>query len=315
MNYFHQENAQVFFNFLIITRLFLIELFLFFLIKNKFSRFSMLKGEITKLNTVSPPKKIVVFDLDETLGYFTELSIFWNALENYYGVNLFNEQFYEVLDIFSEFLRPNIIDILNFLKDKKINKECDQIMIYTNNQGPKTWVYMISNYFNAKMGYKLFDKIIAAFKVNGKILEINRTSHDKSVEDLVRCTKIQGDTEICFIDDQYHPLMVNENVYYINLNPYVFTIPFAEMAERYYDLSQVNLKKEIDKSRFKQIIIDYMSRYQLRIKEKSVDEMNAEKVLSKQIIIQLDIFFKKKKKHSPTKRKRNIKYNSTRKKI
>ena len=279
MHYFHNENnyyilnsyidyPQLLLNFLLITRLFLIELFLFFLIKNKFSRFSMSNGEITKLIPVSPPKKIVVFDLDETLGYFTELSIFWNALENYYGVNLFNEQFYEVLDIFSEFLRPNIIDILQFLKEKKINKECDQIMIYTNNQGPKTWVYMLSNYFNDKISYKLFDKIIAAFKVNGKIVEINRTSHDKSVEDLVRCTKIQSDTEICFIDDQYHPLMNNDNVYYINLKPYIFTIPFPEMADRYYELNKYNLKKEISKISFNQAITNYMNRYNIRIKEK-----------------------------------------------
>ena len=27
--------------------------------------------------------KIVVFYLDETLGYFTELGIFWDSLENY----------------------------------------------------------------------------------------------------------------------------------------------------------------------------------------------------------------------------------------
>jgi hypothetical protein len=109
--------------------------------------------------------------------------------------------------------------------------------------------------------------------------------------------------------------MVNENVYYINLNPYVFTIPFAEMADRYYDLNKTNLKNEINKTAFKQIILDYMNRYNIRIKEKSVDEINAEKVLSKQIIIQLDVFFKKKKPHSTTKRKRNIKYNLTRKKI
>jgi hypothetical protein len=275
----------------------------------------MLNGEITKLKSISPPKKIVVFDLDETLGYFTELSIFWNALENYYGVNLFNEQFYEVLDIFSEFLRPNIIDILKFLKKKKINKECDQVMIYTNNQGSKSWVYMLSNYFNDKIGYKLFDKIIAAFKVNGKIVEINRTSHNKSVEDLVRCTKIQNDTEICFIDDQYHHLMNNDNVYYINLKPYVFTISFSEMADRYYDLNNYSLKKEISKISFNSIITNYMNRYNITIKEKSLDEMNAEKVLSKQILIHLEEFFKKKKLHSTTKRKRNIKYNLTRKNL
>ena len=27
--------------------------------------------------------KIVVFDLDETLGYFTEFGIFWDSLSNY----------------------------------------------------------------------------------------------------------------------------------------------------------------------------------------------------------------------------------------
>ena len=27
--------------------------------------------------------KIVVFDLDETLGYFTELGIFWDCLKKY----------------------------------------------------------------------------------------------------------------------------------------------------------------------------------------------------------------------------------------
>jgi hypothetical protein len=27
--------------------------------------------------------KIVVFDLDETLGYFTQFGIFWDSLKNY----------------------------------------------------------------------------------------------------------------------------------------------------------------------------------------------------------------------------------------
>ena len=46
---------------------------------------------------------------------------------------------------------------LKYILQKKKEDKCKYIMIYTNNQGPKTWVYMISNYFNAKMGYKLFD--------------------------------------------------------------------------------------------------------------------------------------------------------------
>ena len=190
---------------------------------------------ITIMPDTAKPLKMVVFDLDETLGSFIEISMFWEALERYYGYNLLDSRFYEVLDLFPNFLRPKILIILDYLKDKKEKKSCDHLMIYTNNQGPKSWVKMISDYLNQKVGYKLFDKIIAAFKVKGKIIEIGRTSHNKSVEDLVRCTKIPINTEICFIDDQKHPLMIEDNVYYINVKPYEYSMPFDEMAEIYYN--------------------------------------------------------------------------------
>ena len=83
------------------------------------------------------PYKVVVFDLDETLGCFIEISIFWNALEKYYGHNLFSNNFFEILHIFPDFFRPNIFNILDFIHKKKISKKCNKIIIYTNNQGEK----------------------------------------------------------------------------------------------------------------------------------------------------------------------------------
>ena len=41
-------------------------------------------------------------------------------------------------------------------------------MIYTNNQGPPGWIDHIKEYFEAKISYKLFDQVVAAFKINGK---------------------------------------------------------------------------------------------------------------------------------------------------
>ena len=35
--------------------------------------------------SINNPNNIVVFDLDETLGYFFELSIFWNAVNKYFN--------------------------------------------------------------------------------------------------------------------------------------------------------------------------------------------------------------------------------------
>lgn len=283
----------------ILISIFLILIHIYFSEKNIFSHFSIFNTQ--KMLKNAKPNKIIVFDLDETLGCFTELSIFWNALENFYGLNLLNESFYEIIDLFYDFLRPNILNILEYVKDKKLNNECDKIMIYTNNQGPKSWVNMISNYFNNKLGYKVFDNIIAAFKISGKIIEFNRTSHDKSVEDLIRCTRISQNTEICFIDDQYHPLMNMDNVYYINVKPYFYSMPYEEMAEKYYNKykDNINVKKE----EFVTYIVNYMKQYNYPVKNKSPDENELDKIISKKIVIHLEEFFKKDKKQNTRKRK------------
>lgn len=278
---------------------FFIIIHIFFSEKNIFTWFKSFNAN--KMIKSAKPNKIIVFDLDETLGCFTEIGIFWEALENFYETNLLNESFYDVIDLFSDFLRPTILNILEYVKNKKINNECDKIMIYTNNQGPKSWVTMISNYFNNKLGHKVFDNIIAAFKNNGKIIEFNRTSHYKSVEDLIRCTHINPNTEICFIDDQYHPLMNVNNVYYINAKPYIYSMPYEEMAEKYYNHQKDNIK--VKKEEFINFIINYMKQYNYPIKNKSNDETELDKNVSKKILIHLEKFFKKDKKQNTRKRK------------
>ena len=168
--------------------------------------------------------KIVVFDLDETLGYYVEFGMFWDALKNYIktqniSINTDQLLFNKVLDLYPEFFRPNIINILNFLKQKKRVKHCHKLMIYTNNQGPDEWAQQIQAYFETKLNYKLFDQIIKAFKIKGKHVELCRTSHMKNHKDLISCTKIPETTEICFLDDVFHPGMVDDRIYYINVKP------------------------------------------------------------------------------------------------
>ena len=255
--------------------------------------------------------KIVVFDLDETLGSFNEMGIFWETLEKYYGHTLVEDKLFEVMDLFQEFIRPNIFNILEYIKEKKLSGECDQVMIYTNNQGPKSWVKMISEYFNSKLDFTIFDKIIAAFKVKNKIVEMCRTSHNKSVEDLVRCTKIPADTEICFIDDQRHSLMEQDNVYYINVKPYVYNLPFEEMALRYFnkflDKDRDNDKdkdNDNNKDKFINFIVSSMKKYNFTVINKTTVEQNADNVISKQLLIHLEEFFIK-ERHKHIKRKQN----------
>ena len=244
--------------------------------------------------------KIVVFDLDETLGYYVEFGMFWDALKEFIKThnipiivdqNLFNK----ALDLFPEFLRPNIINILNYLKQKKSAKHCHKLMIYTNNQGPDEWAQQIQSYFETKVNYQLFDQIIKAFKIRGKQVEICRTSHMKNHTDLIRCTKIPETTEICFLDDVFHPGMVDDRVYYINLKPYVYDLPFEIMIDRFIKSGIIDLNKNVNVTEveFTKDMLSYMKRYNHDYVEKTKEAQNVDKILSKKILQHLQTFFNK----------------------
>jgi len=238
--------------------------------------------------------KIVVFDLDETLGYFVELGMFWNALTEYIKYkkivqNIDQDLFNSILDLYPEFLRPNIVDILNYLKKKKEKKHCNKLLIYTNNQGPPEWANYIIKYFEKKINYKLFDQIIAAFKVQGKKVELCRTTHMKTHSDLIKCTKIPNETQICFIDDVYHPDMKNDKIYYINVKPYIHDLDFNEMITRFLKSNVLNDHKE--DVICKTFILQIMKKYNYIFIEKTNEAQNIDKIISKKILEHLRTFF------------------------
>jgi hypothetical protein len=236
---------------------------------------------------------VMVFDLDETLGHFSQLYVFWSLFTNY--INNSDELlFFILLDSFPKFLRPNILNILKNIKQKKEKKLCNYVMIYTNNNGPKSWAIMIQNYFHYKLKYQLFDKIIGAFKVHGQIIEVCRTSHGKSMKDLINCTKLPSNSQICFIDDQIHSEMHNENVLYINLKPYSHNINFLTMASKTYDKMYSYFPKNKNKEDFINYIATNSQDYKLEYLTKSKVEYNIEMVFSNVLIKKIDAFFNSK---------------------
>jgi hypothetical protein len=253
--------------------------------------------------SLSKPDKIVVFDVDETLGYFTQLGIFWEALNAYYknqgdDDNILKSQqtqqelFNTLIDIYPEFLRVNILAILNYLKRKKEKKKCKHIMIYTNNHASKDWINLITNYIHEKINYKLFDRVIRAFKVNGKIIEMCRSTNEKTTGDLFNCTKIPHDSQICFLDDVYYSNMVDENVYYIKLKPYTYNLPFQEMIQRFVVCKYG--KKIHDQDSFVNFIITFIGMYNFVYVKKNEKDYELDKIVSKKIMIHLQTFFDKK---------------------
>tara|TARA_B100001059_G_C17782407_1_gene555027 strand:- start:586 stop:1578 length:993 start_codon:yes stop_codon:yes gene_type:complete len=205
--------------------------------------------EPPKKVTYKLPEKVVVFDLDETLGSFGDLYILWSGVKH---IHKNFEQFDKLLDLYPEFFRYGIMTILEFLYEKKKTKECSKIFLYTNNRCSKEWVQYICKYFQTKIHetqkkgdilIPLFNKLICAFKINNQKIEKCRTTHRKTYTDLVRCAMLSQDTEICFIDDLVHEDMKHSRVYYICPTPYYHTLTGKEIIERFCETKWFIKKK------------------------------------------------------------------------
>ena len=183
------------------------------------------------------PEKIIVFDMDETLGSFADLYIIWKGIHQ---VCPECKHFYELLDLYPEFLRYGMLTILEYLYDCKLKKLCHKMFIYTNNQCSGKWVNLISDYLEKKIKQshpkpskkKLFDKIICAFKINNKTIEECRSSHHKKIDDFLKCAMITDNADICFIDDVEYPLMKSSKVYYICPRSYTHHLKTFEIIKR-----------------------------------------------------------------------------------
>ena len=200
--------------------------------------------------------KVVVFDLDETIGCFSDLYLIWTAIFNtgiYKGPtnpHIVQTIFNELLDLYPEFLRYGILHILDFIRTKIQNGESHCIYLYTNNQcnfiacpesrddkqtSPTEWVIMIIVYLNMKIGATntIFAKPICAFKIGSRIIEPLRESRRKTHSDLLKCAVLPKNTEICFVDDAYHSQMVHNKVYYVQPPPYVHELSQTAIIDRF----------------------------------------------------------------------------------
>lgn len=200
------------------------------------------KKNFSDTESNKPSKKVIVFDLDETIGSFADLKLLWDM----YLPHMQTQTNFDCLfDLYPEFLRYGILSILEFLFHKKKSGECSKIMIYTNNQYSPIWPELIIHCLNRRLSdivgepVELFDQIICAFKVNNRIVEIGRTTHKKTYSDFIRCTMLSKSTEICFVDNTGYNSMKCDRVYYIQPRAYTHSISGAQIAERFLTLADI----------------------------------------------------------------------------
>ena len=209
--------------------------------------------------------KVIVFDLDETLGSFNELTQLWICLEKIKELfNIFldlnQDYFNRLLDLYPEFIRYGIITIFEFLNHKKMNKECHKIFIYTNNIYSKDFPEKIKNYIDYKLNtVDLIDKNICAFKINNVIIEHLRTTYKKTYSDFIRCSILPKTTEICFIDNTYYNKMKHDKIYYIQPRPYFHNLDNKQIIDRFINSGQFEeITKQLTNDEKIDIIKDFL---------------------------------------------------------
>jgi hypothetical protein len=270
------------------------------------------KGEIYTKNKKRSKIKSIVFDLDKTLGDFTDLYILWKGIKEYTkNKNEIQHIFNEILDLYPEFLRCGILNILEFIKNKKERKKINKIFLYTNNRcSDKRWLENLTKYFDYKLEYNnFFDKIICAFKMNNKILNVNK--HEKNLKFLINCTMIPKNTELCFIDNTYHKEMVKERIYYIQPYDYNHNLSKTIIINTFLRSYICNRIIE-NKNSFKKFLLEWFNLNKTN-RNKYILSNNECIEITKKILFHVKEFFYISNNNSKTRKYRKITGNFTRK--
>lgn len=232
--------------------------------------------------------KIIIFDLDETIGFFGEIYTFFCAIKHYFSVYSNTEYKDEdvigyLIDIFPELLRPGILNILRKLSRHKINNHSlFYIYIYTSNKLHETWANNIKKYLNNKTRCNIFHEVV----FNGTPKK-NKLVHNKSIEDFSKQSKIETNNDFCFIDNNYHPYMIKPNIHYIHLNNYICYISVNQLIQRtlvsttigkYISYKTIFIKeiKTYYKNLFSKRVLNYLN----SDRRKPKDEISLDKQIS-----------------------------------
>jgi hypothetical protein len=244
----------------------------------------------------------IIFDLDETIGHFSKYSVFEKYISEAYPIFKERSNKLNLLGTYPELFRPNMINIFKYLvKKKRELKNRLKIILFTNNQGGKSWYSAIIEYIHTYIGYPLFDNMVGPYMIGNNQIEYMRTSHVKNIEDLVRggIIKDVDKSYILFFDDQNHNDMRHKRVEYFMNSQYHDNTSFMDMYKRFLKKFNVKKNKELE---------NVFNDINQHIDDKPIYDYENE---GKKMLKAIKHFFHK--NNNKTRRKQNISNNRTRK--
>ncbi len=144
--------------------------------------------------------------MDETIGALAAFAKYVHEMSPYLVTSTL---FCHLLERNPLYLRPGMLEILRFLTSNRRLGRC-RLVLYTNNPNSH-WVKLVRHYLETK-GVS-FDHVIDG-------VDKRRSGLAKCVPDLLECTRLPKNSQFFFVDDQFHPGMVHDQVRYFRIAPY-----------------------------------------------------------------------------------------------
>lgn len=183
-------------------------------------------------------KKILVFDLDETIGYFSQMYAIVNKFEEINRIKLNSQEIIQLLEYFHKVFRPGIFTYIAYLVILK-KKYKSLFVLYTNTHLSDKWIMAIVKVINKHANSVFFDKFIT-------LKSICRISVAKTLNDLVCCLRISNqEFNYMVLDNVYHHKLNTETCVYKIVKSFVYIYENKDVWIYLHTLKSIELSKQV----------------------------------------------------------------------
>lgn len=220
-------------------------------------------------------KKCIIIDLDETIGYFSQIYYLIKKFENMNNMKFHKKDYDKIFSTFECIFRPGIFVLLAYLKILKV-KYSLKVILYTNSKLSLEWINILLFYINKRINcIQLFDYVIT---INNRL----RKSLKKNFDDIFNCCKeVSVGYIFMIIDNEYHEdldkyysnyikLSTYKN-YYKNIDIYIFLMELKEY-NILIKISDNNLKNNLIYKTARSDIIKLFSNIKNFVSSNIIDE-------------------------------------------
>jgi len=162
--------------------------------------------------------KNIVFDFDETIGYFEQIIDIIRHTKKTSKIEVF-----EFFNLFPLVFRTNIFDIFYYIVRLKKEKKIKSVILYSNNNNDVFIEYVLS-YIHETLNYTLFDLTISLNQTQNK---------NKNLTDLLKYSNglLNKKSSIFFIDDKEYDHMKSIK-YYIKCESYKYIYSNSHIKDK-----------------------------------------------------------------------------------